>query len=235
MNADRATHAPALLPRLRGFLRRRFRPRRMRLFVETFQVTPDHRIIDVGGYIPDWNDVQPQPQVLVVNLEPMDRRKGSIRKVQGDGRRLSWPDGSFDVAFSNSVIEHAGGWEDQQAFAREVARVAHGYFVQTPNRWFPIEPHTLAPFIHFLPAAWQPWLVRRLSPWAWFVRPTPEQVAAFLSCIRLLDAGEMRALFPDATIVRERFCGLTKSIIAVRKPGPGAPAVTRRAGPPAHS
>lgn len=207
----------------------------MRLFVETFQVTPDHRIIDVGGYMPDWKGVQPQPHVLVVNLEPVDRREGTIRKVQGDGRHLSYPDGSFDIAFSNSVIEHVGGWEDQQAFAREVARVARGYFVQTPNRWFPVEPHTIAPLIHFLPDAWQPWLVRRFSVWAWSVRPTPEQVDAFLRGIRLLDVPAMRTLFPDATIVRERLFGLTKSIIAIRNPEREAPIVSPRAGPPARS
>jgi 2-polyprenyl-3-methyl-5-hydroxy-6-metoxy-1,4-benzoquinol methylase len=61
---------------------------------------------------------------------------------------------SFDIVFSNSVIEHVGDAESQQQFAHEIARVGRAYWVQTPNRRFPVEPHLLTPFLHFLPTRW---------------------------------------------------------------------------------
>lgn len=208
--------AATMLSRLRRFLMGRFRPGRRRLFAAAVGLQPGDRIVDVGGYVGDWAGVDPGLDVLVVNLEPVDERHGNVRKIQGDGRRLQFPDRSFDIAFSNSVIEHVGGWEDQVAFAREIARIAPSYFVQTPNRWFPVEPHTLAPFIHFLPRAWQPPLVRWLGLWGLATRPDPPTVRDFLDGIRLLDASDMRRLFPDTEIVRERFLGMTKSLIAIR-------------------
>ena len=71
--------------------------------------------------------------------------------IFADGCRLPFPDKSFDVVFSNSVIEHLGDPRKHEQYAREIARVGVRYFVQTPNRWFPIEPHLLTPLVHFLP------------------------------------------------------------------------------------
>ncbi len=70
--------------------------------------------------------------------------------MQADGTQLPFGDREFDIAFSNSVIEHVPP-ELQAAFAAEVSRVADRYFVQTPNRYFPIEPHYQLPLFQFLP------------------------------------------------------------------------------------
>lgn len=75
--------------------------------------------------------------------------------VQGDGRNLPYTNNEFDIVFSNSVIEHVGTFEDQKRFAEEIRRVAKSYWVQTPNRHFPVETHLIAPFIHFLPRNFQ--------------------------------------------------------------------------------
>ena len=83
--------------------------------------------------------------------------------VAGDGRSLPFRDGSFDVVFSNSVIEHVGDAASQRRFAREVARVGRAYWVETPNRWFPVEQHLLTPLVHWLPAAWQGAIVPRFT------------------------------------------------------------------------
>jgi Methyltransferase domain len=126
-------------------------------------------------------------------------------------------DASFDVVFSNSLIEHLGTEERQRAFASEVRRLSKdGYFVQTPNRWFPIEPHYLAPLVQFVPQRIRPTVIRWMTPFGWLTRPSREGCRRICSEIRLLSAHEMRRLFPDAEIVRERFFGFTKSLIAVR-------------------
>ncbi len=84
--------------------------------------------------------------------------------------------------------------------------------MQTPDRWFPVEPHVLLPGFQFLPRR------ARERLWPFGVSQDP------FTDIRLLDVAELRALFPEARIVRERFAGMSKSLIAV---GP----VAQRAGP----
>jgi hypothetical protein len=189
----------------------------MKQFEELFQPTDTTRIVDVGGYEMNWTLIAAKPNVVLVNLENEEWSKGRIRKRKGDGRNLAFADGSFDLAYSNSVIEHVGGWEDQQAFAREIRRIAPRYYVQTPNKWFFIEPHLMAPFIHLLPMRIARKLVRYFSVWGLVARPTQARIDEFLRSVRLLDAREMRTLFPDAEIVAEKFLGMTKSIIAVRR------------------
>jgi SAM-dependent methyltransferase len=137
--------------------------------------------------------------------------------VTGDGTALPYADGSFDVVFSNSVIEHVGDFAKQEQFAREASRVGKALWIQTPAREFFIEPHLIAPFFHWLPAAWQKRVARRFTVWGLMTKPTPQQVHEFLGTIRLLTAAEMRALFPDCEIIVERFLGMPKSYVAVRR------------------
>ena len=118
------------------------------------------------------------------------------------------------------MIEHVGDAASQRRFAREVARVGHGYWVETPNRWFPLEQHLLTPFLHWLPKRWQRAIVPRFTVWSVAVRVTPDRrrfyLEHYLSDVRLLGARELRALFPGARLIRERFCGWTKSLIAMK-------------------
>ena len=115
-------------------------------------------------------------------------------------------------------LEYLGTWERQQAFARELRRVGRGLWVQTPARSFPVEPHLLALFVHWLPLRWQRRLVRNFTGWGLLTRPSQERVDRFLTETRLLGSAEMEALFPDCEIRRERFLGLTKAYVAVRSP-----------------
>lgn len=122
--------------------------------------------------------------------------------------------------YSNSVIEHLGDLVSQQTFAKEIARVGIRYYVQTPNKRFPIEPHLLTPLIHYflpyLPRSLQRYLLRYFTLWGWITRPTVQECERFLREVRLLDEYELQLLFPDAEIRRERFLGLTKSLIAIK-------------------
>jgi len=193
----------------------------MRRFARTFGVTAETRILDVGGTPFNWSLLDVQPRVTLVNM-PRAREAfdAQFQSVFADGRALPFPDHSFDIVFSNSVIEHVGNHESQSQFANEIARVGEAYWVQTPNRSFPIEPHLLTPFLHFLPARWQRRIARKFSVWSLIERPTPDRwefyIEHYLRDIHLLDASDLRALFPGAALIREGLCGFTKSLIAIR-------------------
>jgi len=94
--------------------------------------------------------------------------------------------------------------------------MAPKYWIQTPARSFPIEPHLITLFIHYLPKSLQQRLIRWFTVWGWMTKPSAEKVSVFLEEVRLLTYKEMRALFPDGKIIRERFLGLTKSYIALK-------------------
>lgn len=195
-----------------------FARRRMERFLEEFGVSNRMQIVDVGGTPLNWQLVSTNAQVTLVNLRHRDDSPSeNLVYVEGDGRALPYPDRTFDIAFSNSVIEHLGTAEDQARFAEELRRVGRGVWCQTPARSFPLEPHLLAPFIHWLPLRWRRRLVH-LTPWALITRATRAEADAAACEIRLLTFGEMRRLFPDCEILKERLAGLTKSYIAVRKP-----------------
>ncbi len=200
---------------------RRFRTRRMRRFLASFGVTKQTRVLDVGGTPLNWLLADTKPAVTLVNMpRGLEPAPPGFHTVAASGCELPFPDRSFDILFSNSVIEHVRSAGERARFAEEVRRVGRSYCVQTPNRWFPVEPHLCTPFLHFLPRGVQAWIVRRITVWDWLERPSPDRrewyVGHYLNEVRLLTASELRALFPDAQILRERFLGLTKSLIAVR-------------------
>lgn len=189
----------------------------MRQFEQLFGVTSNQRIIDIGGTEFNWQFIKAQPSVVLVNLGGEEWKRGRFSRVRGDARHLDYPDRSFDIAYSNSVIEHVGGWADMERFAAEIKRLAPKYYVQTPNRYFFVEPHLIAPFVHYLPFWIQRRIVRYVTMYGILHRPTQEQIDTYLKGIRLLTKSEFRKLFPDATIVNERFLGLTKSFIAIKR------------------
>src|SRR5262249_34130252 len=198
-----------------------FRRRRMWLFVETLRPTPDATVLDVGGLPGTWRGIGARPSTTVLNTYPIaytpDPDDPPIRTVVGDGCALQFPDCSFDIVFSNSVIEHLGTLENQRRFASECRRVGGTLWVQTPARSLFLESHLLTPFVHFLPLSAQRKLIRNFTLWGLLARPTQEQVDGFLREVRLLNRREMKTLFPDCEIVAEKVLGMTKSYIAVRR------------------
>ncbi|MBM3774061.1 MAG: class I SAM-dependent methyltransferase [Acidobacteria bacterium] len=195
----------------------------MRRVVEDLGITARTTVLDVGGTPYNWSLAPLCPRVTIVNLARAGAEMGGAAWVIADGRRLPFRDRAFEVVFSNSVIEHLGDERSQAEFAREVARVGRFFYVQTPNRWFPIEHHLLTPFLHFLPAKLAGWLARRFTLWRLLARPSPDRakyyIEHYLADVRLLDAGGLAKLFPKAIIARERFLGFTKSLAAARRPG----------------
>jgi hypothetical protein len=200
---------------------RRFRARRMQEFVARFGVTQDTRILDVGGTPANWLLAAMRPRVTLLNM-PRGQERGEcgFTFVSGDGCQLPFRDQSFEIVFSNSVIEHVGAPDQQRRFADEIRRVGKRYWVQTPNRRFPVEQHLLTPFVHWLPRSMQRAWVTKWTVWDWVERPSPDRrdfyIQHFLDDIRLLSDTELASLFPDAEILRERSFGWTKSLIAVK-------------------
>lgn len=179
------------------------------------------RILDIGGTNAFWEHRgwagRDDVEIVLVNIEPEPRRHANIDPRAGDATDLSeFPDQSFDVVFSNSVIEHLETFDRQAAMAREVRRLAPRYWVQTPNFWFPVEPHFLTPAWHWLPVGLRVALLRRRR-WGWR-GPCPDaaEARAFVREVRLMRRGELSKLFPGATLRAECFGPLVKSFVAVR-------------------
>lgn len=215
MNVNRL----ALLHRAYFPLMRPFRRKRIKQFMDLFEVGEDTRILDVGGSELIWSLLPERPRVTFLNLhrtitdgagDEMDRW------VIGDGCLLPFKDQAFDIVFTNSVIEHLGDAARQLLFANEVKRVGRRYYVQTPNHKFPIEPHYVTPFIHYLPQRWRVRLSRNFTIWGLVVRPSPDDCERQNSELKLLRYREVSSLFPDAQIIREKFLGLTKSFVIVK-------------------
>jgi hypothetical protein len=201
----------------------RFRARRWTLVAERFPDFGNYRVVDLGGTASWWLSAPIRPKELViVNLfdselsigVTADDVPGWIHLTQGDA--CEPPDvGECDLVFSNSLIEHLGGPARRAQFADVVHRLAPQHWVQTPYRYFPIEPHWLFPGFQFLPLNARAWLTRR-----WPLthieesKNRDEAIDIALSC-ELLSVTEMRHLFPRSSIVHERLGPLTKSIVAV--------------------
>lgn len=193
-----------------------FRTKRMWQFCQLFELTTESRILDVGGYEFNWMLLGFSPHVTLLNLSATQNKNNKFTWVVADGRHLPFKTGAFDIVYSNSVIEHLGSFENQQLFAAECRRVGQSYYVQTPNKWFFIEPHLITPFIHWLPRRIQRLLLRNFTVWGWITRPTSQYCESFMNEVRLLNSSDLQQLFPDADIIHERFLGLSKSIMAVK-------------------
>ena len=208
-----------------GSLASRLRRQRLAWFAELLEGLDEPvSVLDVGGSLAFWKTtgakVLPRCRITLLNLtlQSEDPAAG-VTAMVGDGRCIQGiADRSYTLCFSNSVIEHAGTLADQHAMANEIGRVARGYFVQTPYRHFPIEPHFLFPGWQYLPLVVRTQLWRRFHL-GWMGRqPDAATARALAEKIRLLDRRTMRALFPDGSLREERLGPFIKSLVAVRSP-----------------
>jgi hypothetical protein len=197
----------------------RFRNRRFNFFEQQIQhLKKPIRILDVGGLASFWvnrnyhlkNDVQ----ITLLNLEASSVSYPNMISMVGDATNLlHCSDNSFDVVFSNSVIEHLYTKSNQEKMASEIRRVGKHYFVQTPNKYFIIEPHYLLPGFQFLSPRVKYFLLTKtpLSRGKFWDKQFAQQ---YVDEIRLLDEREMTGLFPNGSIYKEKFLGLVKSFTA---------------------
>ncbi|NJM58741.1 MAG: class I SAM-dependent methyltransferase [Synechococcales cyanobacterium RU_4_20] len=199
------------------------RKKRFELFRSLFESllktqTRPIKILDVGGRPTTWERTgftqydSSQVQITILNTEPVSSHYPHIQTICGDARSMpQYQDQEFDIVFSNSVIEHVGSFEDQTRMAEEVRRVGQRYFLQTPNRFFPVEPHFLFPLFQFFPL-WVKTLLIRNFNLGW--RPqTADPTAAKQQAlsVQLLSKRQLMRLFPGAKVYAEQFWGMNKS------------------------
>jgi hypothetical protein len=200
----------------------RRRAQRSQWLVETFPDLAQMSVIDLGGRVDTWERVSMRPKhVHVVNLEPLPADLPDWAEVDyGDACALPERIAKrrYDLVFSNSVIEHVGGHERRLRFAEAVHALGQAHWVQTPYRYFPVEPHWVAPGMQYLPVA-----LRTTMAYRWpLAHSRAEHRAGALDSVlwtELLDRTQMRHYFPHSTLRAERMLGLTKSLIAYRRPG----------------
>jgi hypothetical protein len=195
----------------------RMRSRRFQLFEAAIASCPRPvHILDVGGTNEYWerrgwagrDDIQ----IVTLNIKADEQLHDNIQSLAGDATDLStFGDRSFDVVFSNSVIEHLFTIQNQARMAAEIQRVAKAFWVQTPNFWFPMEPHFHVPGWQWMPVGMRVAILqRRQCGWRGPAANSAE-AREFVREVRLLTKGELKQMFPGATLLAERFAGLVKS------------------------
>ncbi|MDZ8024389.1 MAG: class I SAM-dependent methyltransferase [Nostoc sp. DedQUE11] len=206
----------------------KLRKKRLSFFYSLMALIPKTqnrvKILDVGGVPEFWQNsafleqTSVNVEIYVVNINPFYEEHGTnnqkIKIITGDARNLKqFQDQEFDIVFSNSVIEHVGDYSAQRQMANEVMRVGQRYFVQTPNLYFPIEPHFIFPFFQFLPIQLRVELLTRFNL-GWFKKiPDKQKAKIEVESIKLLSKKQFVNLFPDADYYEEKVLGLTKSLI----------------------
>jgi len=176
------------------------------------------RVLDLGGTTSFWQRSPVRPKsVTVINLGAPGEGLPWVTPIKGDACDApALVDGEiFDVVLSNSLVEHLGGHHQRVRFAEVARSMAPHYVIQTPYRYFPIEPHWLFPGLQFLPLSARVWLAPR-----WPLGQThgwpPDQARDEVMSTELLSLTDMRAYFPDARVVWERFAGWPKSLTLIR-------------------
>ncbi len=198
------------------------RRRKFELFMQTVRPGPETRVVDVGvgdtgfGTEPGvaashnfFEALYPWPERITavsdVPLPNFAREFPSVRCVTASGMDLPFEDEAFDVAFSNAVVEHVGGREKQRRFVAELCRVAPVVFLSTPNRWFPLETHTLVPLAHWLPRTYADVTFAFIGRDRW-------------RGVELLTKPELLELFPSGAEPRVVESRITISVAATRNP-----------------
>jgi hypothetical protein len=178
------------------------------------------RVLDLGGDLRAWRlaPVRPRELVLLNRFEQTgDDGDGAVEALVGDAcspppelRRER-----FDLVYSNSVLEHVGGHDRRLAFAASVHELGDAHWIQTPYRYFPIEPHWLCPGLQFLPVRARAEVTLRWPLGGYSEVREPDEAVRWVLATELVSVTEMRHYFPASEIWHERFLGMTKSLVAV--------------------
>ncbi len=201
-------------------INQKFREKRFEFFrsmLAKIQSENTIQILDIGGTEIYWERMgfptNENVHITLLNLESEPVKNKKFTSVKGDACNMpEFNDNQFDIVFSNSVIEHLFSLENQQKMADEVKRVGKAYHIQTPNRYFPLEPHWLFPFFQFLPFKLKVAMTKRFNLGHYKKAITKDAATQRVKEVKLLTEKQMKKLFPEGKVYREKFFGLTKSI-----------------------
>jgi hypothetical protein len=195
----------------------RARQKRWHQFEAAFPDISELTVLDLGGDARAWRSAPVRPRrVILVNVFDQEVEEPWMEALNADACDPEADLPGADLIYSNSVIEHVGGHWRRQRFAAAV-RKADRYWVQTPNRYFPIEPHFMMPWLQHFPLRAKAFLVAHWPVGHYASYRDREKILEGAMDIELLSGAEMGIYFPDAEIRRERVLGLTKSLIAVKQ------------------
>lgn len=191
------------------------RQRRHEEFMRRFPDLASMRVLDLGGTADTWRTSTLRPLgVTLVNIAPQVHIEPWMNFVRADA--CSGGFGQYDLVFSNSLMEHLGGHARRQQFADVVQQSAPSWWIQTPYRYFPLEPHWFFPCFQFLPFKMRLEICRRWDIGHIGAHPNIRDAAEAVSSTELISATEMRAYFFTSEIWFERLAGLPKSLVAIK-------------------
>lgn len=203
-------------------LSKRSRQLKMGLLREHIPLRGDERILDIGSQVDNQSQqilerVEHKSNVTAINLlgdhldEIRDAYPG-IHVMRASACELPFADKSFDLVYSNAVIEHVGDLAAQKAMADEVRRVGKRWFITTPNRWFPFEFHVRMPLISWLP----PRLMHQAARvWGYNHMQQRYQSGCDYSDVSLMTARQLRRIFPDSTVIKPRVTIWPETLVVV--------------------
>ena len=201
------------------------RARKLALFNQIINPKAEMKLLDVGAQInPNsqnehqlidtypWKRNFSVVNISEVHVSAIRKRYPEVEAVVCDACKLPWPDKSFDVVFSNAVIEHLGSFKRQKTMASEIMRVGKSWFVTTPNRWFPFEFHLRLPFVTWLPGK----SYLRIGNIISFNHLRGKYMFGVKrEDLRLLSAGELEKCFPGSSIIKQRVTFMAETLIAI--------------------
>ncbi len=201
------------------------RARKLELFNQIMSPAKDMKLLDVGAQInpnshEEYQLIDTYPwkhNFAVVNISEehisaIKKRYPEVKAVVCDACELPWPDKSFDVVFSNAVIEHLGSFERQKTMAAEIMRVGKRWYVTTPNRWFPFEFHMRLPLVTWLPGKSYLRIGNIIS---YNHLRGKYMFGGKRSDLRLMSAGELEKCFPGSKIIKQRVTFMAETLIVV--------------------
>lgn len=203
-------------------LSKRSRELKMELLRDHVPLRGDERILDIGSQVDNQSRqilerVENRKNLTAINLlgDHLEEIRGAypgIHVMRADACELPFADKSFDLVYSNAVIEHVGDFAAQKRMADEVRRVGRRWFITTPNRWFPFEFHVRMPLISWLP----PRLMHRAARvWGYNHVRRRYQPGCDYSDVHLMTARQLRAAFPDSIVLKPRVTIWPETLVIV--------------------
>lgn len=151
-----------IAPRLGGLAEKlalRIRTQIYHKTIKYIKFTPESQVLDLGVTSDNsldsnfFESLYPYPEkITAVGLEDasfLQKTYPGLQFIRSDILEMPFVDDGYKFSFCSAVIEHVGSRDQQAKLIKEALRVSECLILTTPNRWYPVEFHTLTPFIHW--------------------------------------------------------------------------------------